>query len=354
MSDSVGKISLDLEIQSDISKQISSVSNSIANNLKKSLSGSMKRNLENINSSTKKTMNNITNNINSSMKKSMTNISKTMKSILSNIKMPKINIPKPTSVSIPNSVEIRSKLNEIEKKEDVKIIYAVESGSRAWGFESIDSDYDVRFIYVRDKNEYLCLEEKSDVIQLPIDDVFDISGWDIKKALKLLYKSNPSLLEWFASPIVYKETKEASYIREVIPLYFSQKKLYCHYQRMAKTSLKYMNNEKVSVKKYLYILRCILSSQYIVHNKKQPPIEIERLIECELPSELREDMNKLLMIKKNSNEKKYVDHISSLDEFIFTNLEERDVSSFIDGETSWEPLNEVFRKVIEKNSDDMF
>lgn len=250
--------------------------------------------------------------------------------------------------------EIISKLNEIEKKEHVKIIYAVESGSRAWGFESIDSDYDVRFIYVRDKNEYLCLEEKSDVIQLPIDDVFDISGWDIKKALKLLYKSNPSLLEWFASPIVYKETKEASYIREVIPLYFSQKKLYCHYQRMAKTSLKYMNNEKVSVKKYLYILRCILSSQYIVHNKKQPPIEIERLIECELPSELREDMNKLLMIKKNSNEKKYVDHISSLDEFIFTNLEERDVSSFIDGETSWEPLNEVFRKVIEKNSDDMF
>ena len=153
--------------------------------------------------------------------------------------------------------EIINKLNEIEKKEDVKIIYAVESGSRAWGFESIDSDYDVRFIYVRDKNEYLCLEEKSDVIQLPIDDVFDISGWDIKKALKLLYKSNPSLLEWFASPIVYKETKEASYIREVIPLYFSQKKLYCHYQRMAKTSLKYMNNEKVSVKKYLYILRLL-------------------------------------------------------------------------------------------------
>lgn len=112
MSDSVGKISLDLEIQSDISNQISSVSNSIANNLKKSLSGSMKRNLENINSSTKKTMNNITNNINSSMKKSMTNISKTMKSILSNIKMPKINIPKPTSFSTPNPIETRSNVSK--------------------------------------------------------------------------------------------------------------------------------------------------------------------------------------------------------------------------------------------------
>lgn len=115
-----------------------------------------------------------------------------------------------------------------------------------------------------------------------------------------------------------------------------------------------MNIEKVPVKKYLYILRCILSSQYIIHNKKQPPIEIERLIECELPNELREDINQLLMIKKSSNEKKYVDHISSLDEFILTNLDERDVSSLMDGEESWEPLNEVFRKVIEKNSDDMF
>ena len=123
---------------------------------------------------------------------------------------------------------------------------------------------------------------------------------------------------------------------------------------MAKTLLKYMNKEKVPVKKYLYILRCILSSQYIIHNKKQPPIEIERLIECELPNELREDINQLLMIKKNSNEKQYVDHISSLDEFIVNSLQERDTSSLVDGESSWELLNEVFRKVIEKNSGDMF
>lgn len=250
--------------------------------------------------------------------------------------------------------EIINKLKEIEKKEHVKIIYAIESGSRAWGFESVDSDYDVRFIYVRRKEDYLCLDEKSDVIELPIDEVFDISGWDIKKALKLLYKSNPSLLEWFASPIVYKETREASYIKEMIPLYCSPKKLYCHYNRMAKTHIKYVNKEKVPVKKYLYILRCILSMQYIVHNKRQPPIEIERLIERELPNELREDMNQLLMIKKSSDEKQYVDHISSLDEFILTSLQERDISSLMDGEESWEPLNEVFRKVIEKKDNDAF
>ena len=84
--------------------------------------------------------------------------------------------------------EIINKLNEIEKKEDVKIIYAVESGSRAWGFESIDSDYDVRFIYVRDKNEYLCLEEKSDVIQLPI--VLNRKLDTLKMNIKLQNKIN--------------------------------------------------------------------------------------------------------------------------------------------------------------------
>lgn len=112
MSDSVGKISLDLEIQSDISKQISSVSNAIAGNLKKTLNNSMKSSLENANSSTKKTMSNITNNINSSIKKSMSNVAKTMKSILSNIKMPKVDIPKPSSFSTPKQVDINSNVSK--------------------------------------------------------------------------------------------------------------------------------------------------------------------------------------------------------------------------------------------------
>ena len=112
MSDSVGKISLDLEIQSDISKQISNVSNAIAGNLKKSLNNSMKSTLENVNSTTKKTMSNITNNINSSMKRSISNIAKTMKSILSNIKMPKVNIPKPTSFSTPKQVDTNSNVSK--------------------------------------------------------------------------------------------------------------------------------------------------------------------------------------------------------------------------------------------------
>ncbi len=103
---------------------------------------------------------------------------------------------------------IEEQLKEIEEKENVKIIYCVESGSRAWGFASPDSDYDVRFIYVRNKEDYLKLNKNRDVIEWRLDDVLDINGWDIQKALRLLYKSNPTLIEWSMSPMVYKTTPQ--------------------------------------------------------------------------------------------------------------------------------------------------
>ena len=101
---------------------------------------------------------------------------------------------------------ILRELKKIEAQENVKIIMAIESGSRAWGFASPDSDYDVRFIYVRKEEDYLKLEKTRDVIEWKLDDVLDINGWDIKKALQLLHNSNPTVFEWCASPIVYWET----------------------------------------------------------------------------------------------------------------------------------------------------
>ena len=99
---------------------------------------------------------------------------------------------------------IKDKLKEIEEKENVTIFMAVESGSRAWGFASPDSDYDVRFIYVRKKEDYLRLDAVRDVIDWQLDDVLDINGWDVKKALQLMHNSNPTIFEWCESPIVYR------------------------------------------------------------------------------------------------------------------------------------------------------
>ena len=126
---------------------------------------------------------------------------------------------------------------------------AIESGSRAWGFASPDSDYDVRFIYVRNRKDYLRLNPVRDVIEWQLDEVLDISGWDIRKALQLLYKSNPTLFEWCASPIIYKETEEAQWLKDILPQYFSMKKSLYHYLSMAKSNYhKYLQGEEVRQK----------------------------------------------------------------------------------------------------------
>jgi uncharacterized protein len=100
---------------------------------------------------------------------------------------------------------ILSKLQKIERDQQVKLLLAVESGSRAWGFPARDSDYDVRFIYVHHPDWYLSIDEKRDTIELPASDTLDLSGWDIRKALKLYRKSNPPLMEWLASNVIYCE-----------------------------------------------------------------------------------------------------------------------------------------------------
>src|SRR5712692_7457134 len=129
---------------------------------------------------------------------------------------------------------IKQVLHDIEVQEQVSILYACESGSRAWGFASHDSDYDVRFLYARTKAAYLRLDPPRDVIERPIVDNLDVNGWDIFKALRLLRKSNPPLLEWLFSPIVYLE-KSASIndLRAIARRFYSSNALYYHYKHMA-------------------------------------------------------------------------------------------------------------------------
>ena len=123
---------------------------------------------------------------------------------------------------------IRKKLKEIEQREGCRILLAVESGSRAWGFASPDSDYDVRFIYVRPKESYLKLNRARDVIELSINDDLDINGWDVDKTLKLLHKSNPTVFEWFSSPIIYRTSEFAERFKPIMRKYFSSKSGLCN------------------------------------------------------------------------------------------------------------------------------
>ena len=176
---------------------------------------------------------------------------------------------------------IRDELLRIEREEDVTVLYACESGSRAWGFESEDSDYDVRFIYLRRTEWYLTIRNKRDVIEKPIDDELDISGWDLTKALQLLRKSNPPLLEWLTSPIVYTETSSfTERIRERMADYYSPISCMYHYLHMAENNFrKYLKEDEVWTKKYFYVLRPVLACNWIERGLGVVPMEFERLVD---------------------------------------------------------------------------
>ena len=176
--------------------------------------------------------------------------------------------------------QIESELSAIEVRENVSIFYACESGSRAWGFESQDSDYDVRFLYIHPTDWYLTIDRKRDVIEKPIDDSLDISGWDIRKSLALLRKSNPPFLEWMQSPIIYKDKVEiTSRIREAMPDYYSPISCLYHYLHMAEGNYrKSLKDADVWMKKYLYVLRPILACMWIEQDRGLVPTEFDRLV----------------------------------------------------------------------------
>lgn len=186
---------------------------------------------------------------------------------------------------------ITKRLVEIEEEHDVHILYAIESGSRAWGFESTDSDYDVRFVYKHKLDWYLNVLPKRDVIEYPIIDILDYSGWDLRKSLFLLNKSNPVLFEWLRSPIIYR--KDEAFFKEITELaksYFSPISTIYHYLHMAEGNYKeYLKAEQVKIKKYFYVLRPLLACCWVEKNNTFPPMEFAILLEDAKPNQVVQD-----------------------------------------------------------------
>ncbi|MDE6833209.1 MAG: nucleotidyltransferase domain-containing protein, partial [Ruminococcus sp.] len=173
---------------------------------------------------------------------------------------------------------ISEKLFTTEKTENIRILHAVESGSRAWGFASPDSDYDVRFIYVRPENYYLRLDKTRDVIECELNDVFDINGWDIAKTLRLLHNSNPTVFEWIHSPIVYSTHDIIKQLTPEIDSFFSCKSGIYHYISTALSNSRYLKPEQVKYKKYFYVIRPVMACLWILENKTPPPVLFGELV----------------------------------------------------------------------------
>lgn len=247
---------------------------------------------------------------------------------------------------------IQKKLREIEQREEGRILLAVESGSRAWGFASPDSDYDVRFIYVRPEKAYLRLDRARDVIEVPINDELDINGWDIDKTLRLLHKSNPTVFEWFSSPIIYQTSAFADQFRPIMQKYFSSKAGLWHYLHMAEGNYRdYLRGEMVRAKKYFYVLRPILACKWILEKGTPPPMLFTDLVKSELPDDLSETVYQLLDLKMNSPEIKEIPRIDQLNRYLDTGIVsvKEQIEKLPDTPVQdWVELNELFFSVLER------
>lgn len=252
--------------------------------------------------------------------------------------------------------EVHARLRRAETEHQARVLLAVESGSRAWGFASPNSDFDARFIYVNTPDWYLSvgLEEKRDVIEYPIVDAMDINGWDLRKALRLFWNSNPGFVEWVQSPIVYE--KAGSFHRRalaLLPTVYSVERGIYHYRSMAKTNFRAaLQDEQVPLKKYFYVLRPLLSVRWLERYQRPAPIEFHRLLETvDKEPGLRPAIDELMALKTLSPELGLSPRIPVIHQFIERELDrlEHSVPPRQTPRGEVEPLlSELFRAVLQE------
>jgi predicted nucleotidyltransferase len=253
--------------------------------------------------------------------------------------------------------KIHAYLQDIETREEIRILYACESGSRAWGFPSIDSDYDVRFIYLHPRDWYLSidLQQKRDVIECSVDHHLDINGWDLRKALQLLQKGNPPLMEWLGSPIVYLERfTTVAQMRGLISRYYSPVACLYHYLHMAQGNYRdYLKGPVVWIKKYFYVLRPILAINWIERDLGVVPTEFQVLVERVVDSpELKEEINELIEAKRRGEELDRGPRIVPISEFIESELARLESKQFEHeydrGAAPVHEFNDLFRAALDE------
>ncbi len=216
---------------------------------------------------------------------------------------------------------IKNRLEQVARQEGVKILLAVESGSRAWGFPSPDSDYDVRFIYAHQREWYVSLSERRDVIERPIDaDLIDLAGWDLRKALRLLLRSNPALYEWLVSPVIYiQQGGFRDHARALFEDHANPRALAHHYHSIAEGQWRRAieGREQVRLKKYFYVIRPLLSLVWVGRNHCAPPMQLADLMEVpDLPDTVRSQIADLLTLKSGTPELGEGDRLPTIDKWV--------------------------------------
>jgi len=248
--------------------------------------------------------------------------------------------------------KIKKYLSDLEKEKGIEILFACETGSRAWGFQSSDSDYDVRIIYKHDIDWYLSLIEEKDTIELFLDNnEIDISGWDLRKSLRLLWKSNSPLLERIQSPIIYKLDKDfLASINSIAQKTYSRIATIHHYLSMAKKSLEEVTiSNEYKLKKFFYALRASIACLWILEKEEMPPIEFGKMLNgLDLPKNLIMRIGELIKIKATISEIYLHKGEQELIEFMKNCIERADgeSKSLPASKGQMNDLDEFFRKTL--------
>lgn len=227
------------------------------------------------------------------------------------------------SADIPDAKRnaILRQLHAIQSEENVRILFAIESGSRAWGFPSPDSDFDVRFVYAHTEDWYLSIRPGRDVIEKPLVDDWDVNGWDLKKAIDLLLKPNPVLLEWMSSPVHYLWNEQAvSALQAFADKYVTPQSCIAHYYHLGKRQWdrNIDGRDQVNLKRYFYTLRPALALRWVRMNPDTlPPMNFQALVDgTEISQDIRKPIAELLRKKSVASEVGLGARLYELDELI--------------------------------------
>lgn len=244
--------------------------------------------------------------------------------------------------------KILNKLKEIEITKNVEILFACESGSRAWGFASPDSDYDIRFIYMHDSDYYLSLWEKPDVIEFMTEDDLDGSGWDLRKALQLLSKSNVPLMEWLFSPEVYcGDDVFLSQMQSLARDCFSPIASLHHYLGTTKNFMDVCEKEEVKLKSYFYALRTALAGKWIIEKNTFPSVVFTDLLPI-ASQNIQDKVLELIEIKANQAENYLHPREALITDFLLETVafNQEHASSLKGGNKMSAELDSFFKKAI--------
>jgi predicted nucleotidyltransferase len=267
-------------------------------------------------------------------------------------------------VGCGSASKIKKICENIEKENNIKILFAIENGSRAWRMDSKDSDYDIRFVYVKPIEKYIQINKPKEVIDIAFDKdgnpcsakgaLIDISGFDIFKYVEMLSSSNSTAIEWLMSDIIYYGNQNKN-LKKIVIKNFSKISLYYHYKSMCKNNyLKYIKSGNLlTYKKYLYAYRGLINARWVIHKKSIPPIIFTEAIENMkniIPNPILNKLNEIINLKSQGKEKDTIQNIVMMDDYIENFLEDDSEAPTKKSPSMLNDLNNELRRIVLKRN----